>query len=53
MKGNLASTLSYLKDYRTAADIQRHVLEVQERVLGPDHPDTLVSLKKMAEVLSS
>jgi tetratricopeptide (TPR) repeat protein len=53
MKGNLASTLSYLQDYRSAADIQRQVVEAQERVLGPDHPDTLLSLKKMAEVLTA
>ncbi len=51
MKGNLASTLSHLGDYRRAAQMQQEVLDGQERVLGPGHPDTLLSVKKVAEVL--
>ncbi len=37
--------------YSEAADLLRSVVEVRARVLGTDHPDTLVSLRNLASAL--
>jgi len=38
--------------YREAVALERQVLEVRGRVLGPEHPDTLTAKGNMASSLS-
>ena len=33
---------------RGCSSMHRQVLEVQQRVLGPEHPDTLISMNNLA-----
>ena len=50
------SCLAYLLlekgDYTGAEPLRRRGLESSERVLGPQHPDTLTSLNNMAFLLN-
>ena len=46
----------YLDDraqYKEAEPIQRRALEIREKVLGPNHPDTATSLNNLAGIYSS
>jgi hypothetical protein len=45
---NLASTLRAQGDLPGALVLQQKVLEVSERVLGPEHPNTLASMNNLA-----
>jgi tetratricopeptide (TPR) repeat protein len=40
-------------DFAGAEPLYRRALEVRERVLGPEHPDTLVSVNNLAGLLES
>ena len=42
--GVLANALVALGETREGHALQRDALEAKERVLGPDHPNTLVTL---------
>jgi eukaryotic-like serine/threonine-protein kinase len=46
-----AVRLSELKKYHEAALTLRHVLDVQRRVLGPDHPDRLATQQELGRKL--
>ncbi|CUS10224.1 unnamed protein product, partial [Tuber aestivum] len=48
---NLAVVLRYQGEYGESESMNRRVLETREKVLGPDHPDTLVSINNLAVVL--
>ena len=48
--GNICEDLG---DYRTAEPLYRRALEAQERVFGPEHPDTLTSVNNLAVLLES
>ena len=37
--------------YEAAEEMNRRVLDSRERILGPEHPDTLVSVNNLARVL--
>ncbi|MCA9134896.1 MAG: tetratricopeptide repeat protein, partial [Planctomycetales bacterium] len=39
-------------DYSGAEPLHRHALAASERVLGPEHPDTLISVNNLALLLS-
>ena len=45
--GNLASSLNYQDKHAEAETMHREVLEVQRRVLGPEHPDTMDTAKNL------
>jgi hypothetical protein len=49
---NLASSLSHQGNYVEAERIQREVHEVQKRVRGAEHPDTLTTANNLAGSLS-
>ena len=44
-------TLAKKGDLSEAAGIHRKTLEARRRLFGPEHPSTLVSARKLAEVL--
>jgi hypothetical protein len=48
---NLGGLLESTGDYAGAEPLYRRVLEARERVLGPEHPDTLVSANNLAHLL--
>lgn len=48
---NLAGLLVNKGDYAQAEPLHRRVLERRERVLGPEHPDTITSVHYLAELL--
>ena len=50
---NLALFLSSKGDYAAAEPLSRRALSASERVLGTEHPDTLVSVNNLALLLSS
>ena len=37
--------------YKAAEEMNPRALDVREKVLGPEHPDTLVSICSLARVL--
>jgi tetratricopeptide (TPR) repeat protein len=47
MLGNLSMLYSAQQRYSEAESIDRQVLETRERVLGPEHPDTLISITNL------
>ncbi|KAJ5888167.1 FabD/lysophospholipase-like protein [Penicillium taxi] len=50
---NCGDCLRYDGRYREAETMFRIVLEYRERVLGPEHPDTLTSVSNLGSVLDS
>ncbi|MFI7896532.1 tetratricopeptide repeat protein, partial [Streptomyces sp. CACIS-1.16CA] len=44
--------LNDLGEHQQAADLHQHVLTDRERVLGPNHPDTLTSRNNLANALN-
>ena len=44
----IANYLGSSGSYAAARDLQRKVLEARERVLGPEHPDTLTARRNLA-----
>jgi hypothetical protein len=46
----LAETLQALGDLRGALELHKQTLAARQRVLGPDHPDTLASTNNLAAV---
>ena len=40
-------------EYAEAENLQRRTLDIQRRVLGPDHPDTARSINRLAGTLVS
>ena len=50
---NLAGCLHVLGDAVSALPLYRRALEGRERMLGPDHPDTLISLNNLAGCLGT
>ena len=44
----IADYLGYSGSYAAARDLQRRVLDARERVLGPEHPDTLTARANLA-----
>ena len=49
---NLAVVLENKGNYKAAEGMQRHILELREKVLGPKHPATLTSINNLIKVLS-
>ena len=49
----MAGSLSEQGKYAEAEALQRKTLEIRERVLGPEHPHTLISLNNLAFSLKS
>ncbi|KAJ5970810.1 FabD/lysophospholipase-like protein [Penicillium vulpinum] len=52
LAGKCGACLRYDGRYREAKSMYQIVLEYREKVLGPDHPDTLTSVSNLALVLS-
>jgi Flp pilus assembly protein TadD len=50
---NLASVLDNQGKYKEAEAITRQTLAQREKVLGPEHPDTLTSMNNLASVLDN
>ncbi|MBD2161203.1 tetratricopeptide repeat protein [Limnothrix sp. FACHB-1083] len=50
---NLAALYYSQGQYEAAEPLYRRALEIQERVLGADHPDTAASLNNLAELYRS
>jgi hypothetical protein len=48
----LASVLDNQGKYEEAEAINRQTLAQKERVLGPEHPDTLASMARLARLLA-
>ncbi len=46
--GNLALYLFDQGKHAEAEQMQRELLDVQRRVLGPEHPDTLITMGHLA-----
>jgi Domain of unknown function (DUF4062)/Tetratricopeptide repeat len=46
--GRIADYLGWSGGYAAARDLQHKVLDARERVLGPEHPDTLTSWHQLA-----
>ncbi|KAL4766730.1 hypothetical protein BDW60DRAFT_201889 [Aspergillus nidulans var. acristatus] len=46
--GNLAATYRYQGRWKEAEELGVQVMEIQDRVLGPEHPDTLTSMGNVA-----
>jgi hypothetical protein len=49
--GNLASTLGDQGQLDEAAQIQKEVLEKRRRILGEEHPDTIMAMGNLANTL--
>ncbi len=49
---NLASSLTGRGKYAEAEQMQRELLDVQRRVLGPEHPRTLATMSNLASSLT-
>src|SRR5258708_23923381 len=49
----LAAMLHAQGRYGEAEDVERQILQSSERVLGPDHPDTLTSMNNLAQTLQA
>jgi hypothetical protein len=45
---NLADVLVGQGNYKAAGEIYQQTLELKEKVLGPEHPDTLMSMNNLA-----
>jgi TIR domain/Tetratricopeptide repeat/NB-ARC domain len=52
LQSNLAVTLRKAGDAKTARDMQTTILERRAELLGPKHPDTIVSLDNLGATLS-
>ncbi|MDB6132634.1 MAG: Kinesin light chain, partial [Verrucomicrobiales bacterium] len=50
---NLAALLHAKGNHAGAEPLLRRVLEALERVLGPEHPDTITSFNNLAALLES
>ena len=50
---NLATALDNLGQYAEAQKEFRAVLTIRERILGPEHPDTLNARENLADVLNN
>jgi tetratricopeptide (TPR) repeat protein len=50
---NVGQCLHNNGQYREAEQIHRQVLELNKKVLGPEHPDTLTSMNNVATALSN
>ena len=46
---NLSVWLAELGQHQEAADLARQALAAQQRVLGPEHPDTLTMLSNLSK----
>jgi tetratricopeptide (TPR) repeat protein len=51
--GNTAWYLHLRGEYATAEEISRDALDGREKVLGPEHPDTLTSVSNLGSLLKS
>ena len=51
LAGSAATCMQNLGDYAGADSLFRRALEARERVLGPEHPDTLNSVNNLASLL--
>jgi tetratricopeptide (TPR) repeat protein len=49
--GNLALSLMMAGDYAGAEPLARQALAINEKALGPDHPDVAISLNNLAALL--
>jgi len=49
----LALVLGNQGKYKTAEEMHRRVLELKEKVLGPEYPATLASMNNVAAVVDS
>lgn len=47
---NLANTLNDLEDWEPLEALQMDIVDAEERVRGPDHPDTIVAKENLAQV---
>src|SRR5262249_8703170 len=50
---NWGLSLALAGDYAGAEPVYRRSLDIREKALGPDHPDTANSLNNLAELLES
>jgi tetratricopeptide (TPR) repeat protein len=50
---NLAEALSSQGNYAEAEEMHRETLALSVKVLGKEHPETLVSMSNLAKTLSS
>ncbi|KAI1506280.1 hypothetical protein F5X99DRAFT_129304 [Biscogniauxia marginata] len=50
---NIAQSYYILGKYNKAEQMHRQTLELRERVLGKEHPNTLISINNLAKVLRS
>ena len=48
---NLASLLQATGDYAAAEPLSRRALAIDEKVLGPDHPEVAIDLNNLAKLL--
>ena len=48
---NLAATLRALGDHAGARELHEQTLAAQRRLLGDEHPNTLISMNNLAETL--
>lgn len=46
--GNLANSLADASEAEAAPTLRDKVLEVRQRVLGPEHPKTLIAMRNLA-----
>ena len=49
---NLADTLYLESRYSDAEKLERETLEIQKRVLGPEHPETLMTMYNLTCALN-
>lgn len=49
---NLADTLMRMHDYAGGEALFQQALEAQRRVLGPEHPQTIITMRNLAEALT-
>jgi tetratricopeptide (TPR) repeat protein len=50
---NLANGLRAEGKYPEAEELYRQALAARQRILGKDHPDTLMSMKNLADLLEA
>src|ERR1022692_1185463 len=48
---NMAIVLNHQRRFTEAEKLHRETLDIQRRILGPEHPDTLMSMNNVADVL--
>jgi tetratricopeptide (TPR) repeat protein len=50
---NVGQSLSVLGKYQEAEQIHRQALELREKVLGREHPNTLTSINSLGSILNN